>query len=81
MDSADAQQKKILYGLLATCLILVVGSVYLFFQVAELSEAKAKKVGYVRSDVFLANYRPAVAVQKKLIAESKAKEKTLQGKT
>ena len=62
------------------CVVLLAGSIYLFMQIQQLQHDKSAKIGYVRSDVFLSSYRPAIAVQKMLEKQFKPGEEALAGK-
>ncbi|MBX7151213.1 OmpH family outer membrane protein [bacterium] len=69
--------KKLIYIFGAVGLVLLAASVYLLIQVNTL-EKRSAKIGYVKSDVLLANYKPAIAIQQKLQEETSHVQKELE---
>ncbi len=64
------RQKTWMYALSAVCAVLLVSSVYLLYKTADLKSSGPLKIGYVRSEQILQQYKPALAVQQRLQQET-----------
>lgn len=67
------------YGLAGACGVLLIAVVVLFMKVQSL-ESRGAKIGYVKSDQLMAQYKPAIAVQQRLQQESAGVQKELEGR-
>jgi outer membrane protein len=70
--------KTWMYALSAVCVVLLISSVYLLFKTADLKSSGSLKIGYVRSEQLLQQYKPALAVQQKLQQETADAQKDLE---
>jgi outer membrane protein len=77
---SEEQMKKIIYGVAGACVLLVAATAFLFFKVRALDSRGGAKIGYVKSDALLGQYKPAMAVQQKIQMESAEAQKDLEGR-
>jgi len=77
-NALDGKLKNILYAVTAVSVVLLASSVYLLIRVNELSKYPKTRVGYVKSDVLLAQYKPAIAIQQRLQQETADAQKDLE---
>jgi outer membrane protein len=77
---SEDKMKKIIYGTAAACLVLLASSVYLLFSVHRLESRGSAKIGYVKSDMLLSQYKPAMAVQQRIQQESADAQKDLESR-
>jgi outer membrane protein len=70
--------KTWMYALSAVCLVLLISSVYMLIKTADSKNSGPTKIGYVRSEQLLQQYKPALAIQQRLQQESAEAQKDLE---
>ncbi len=77
MDNETAYLRKLVYGLAVALLLVLAGSVFLFFKVQNV-ESSRTRIGFVHSDQLLSQYKPAMAVQQQLQQETSDAQRDLE---
>lgn len=74
-EMPNGKTNSITYAFFAAAGLSLIGVIYLL-----LMGQSPVKIGYVKSDVLLAQYKPAMAVQQRMQAESMGAQKELEGR-
>ncbi len=77
---SEEKMKKLVYGTAIACMVLLAGSAYLLITIRAIESRGSAKVGYVKSDALLGQYKPAMAVQRRIDEESATAQKDLQSR-
>jgi outer membrane protein len=77
MDNETAYLRKLVYGLAVVLLLVLAGSIFLFFKVQNVESARTR-IGFVHSDQLLSQYKPAMAVQQQLQQETADAQRDLE---
>ncbi len=78
METGSNPMKTWLYALSAVCAVLLISSVYLLYKTTGNAGAAPVKIGFVRSEQILQQYKPALAVQQQLQKETADAQKDLE---
>lgn len=74
----NKNMKTWMVALSAVCIVLLFSSVYLLYKTADSKTAGGTKIGYVRSEQILQQYKPALAIQQRLQQETAEAQKDLE---